>query len=278
MLPILRTLEVTHSAPVGHCIYCGETDGPTDEHIIPLSLGGNYILDKSSCKRCAAITGKFEGGIARGFMYEARVAGNFPTRRPKERPTHLSLLHGVGAGEKNRTDVPAREHPGFMHLPLLRKAGALDGREHSVGLTIEGFETLLFGQHPQETLSRLGSTEIQVTAQYRGSEFARLLAKIAYCSAVGSFGPLDRARVPVLPLILGETDDASHWLGSANFTLNVDLEKPLHSIGFSSEADPQNASKELLVVRVKLFAGSGATGYEVVVFEKERAAAVALAG
>lgn len=274
MLPILRALEVTHSAPIGHCIYCGKTDSLTDEHVIPLSLGGNYILDKSSCKRCAAITGRFEGGITRGFMYEARVAGNFPTRRPKERPTHLPLLHGAGAEEKNRIDVPASEHPGFMHLPLLRKAGALEGREHSVGLTIEGFETLFFGQHPQETLSRLGSTDLQVTARYRGSEFARLLAKIAYCSAVASFGPLDRARVPVLPLILGKADDASHWLGSANFTLNVDLEKPLHSVGFSSEADPQDVSRAFLVVRVRLFSGSGATGYEVVVLEKEREAVV----
>lgn len=272
MTPILRTLDVTHSESVGHCIYCGEVNDLTDEHVIPLSLGGNYVLDKSSRKRCAAITGKFEGGIARGFMYEARVAGSFPTRRPKERPTHLPLLHGAGTAEKNTTDVPASEHPGFMHLPLLRRAGVLDAREYSAGLTIEGFETLLFGEHPQKTLSRLGSTEIEVTARYRGSEFARLLAKIAYSSAVAALGPLDRARVPVLPLILGNADDASYWLGSADFTLNVDHEKPLHSLAFARVTDPRDSSRQLLVARVKLFAGSGATGYEVVVFERHGAA------
>jgi 5-methylcytosine-specific restriction endonuclease McrA len=36
-------------APKNSCIYCGVSDGKlSDEHIIPLSLGGNMILPKAS--------------------------------------------------------------------------------------------------------------------------------------------------------------------------------------------------------------------------------------
>lgn len=152
-----------------------------------------------------------------------------------------------------------------MLLPLLREAGVLAGRPYSSGLTVDGFETLRFGADPAAVLATSGSTEIDVTARYRGNGFARLLAKIAYGSFVAALGLPDRARVPVLPLILGQADDASHWLGSANFRLNIDDEKPLHSIGFRTVLNPKREEQHLIVVRVKLFAGSGATVYEVVV-------------
>jgi hypothetical protein len=57
------------------CIYCGtqadqtEAKELSDEHIIPYALGGNLVLPKASCDRCAKETHAFEGHLA-GKTYE----------------------------------------------------------------------------------------------------------------------------------------------------------------------------------------------------------------
>lgn len=59
--------------PVGECIYCGEREAPlTDEHIIPDGLGGNLLLTKSSCVKCAKIIGAYEQFILRKMLGGAR--------------------------------------------------------------------------------------------------------------------------------------------------------------------------------------------------------------
>src|SRR5665213_1960681 len=75
--------------PVGACIYCGATEGLTKEHIIPLGLGGQFVLPAASCPACSKITSDFERKVLRGFMLDGRIVDNFPTRRPKERPATL---------------------------------------------------------------------------------------------------------------------------------------------------------------------------------------------
>jgi hypothetical protein len=82
-------------APVRACIYCGATAGPfSDEHIIPLSLGGNLVLPESSCHPCAKITGRFEMDVARFNFAGFRSRLSFPTRRPKDqlREEPLTLI------------------------------------------------------------------------------------------------------------------------------------------------------------------------------------------
>ena len=50
----------------GRCIYCGRADVRlTDEHFLPLSLGGQHVIEKASCHSCADITKKFEQLVAR---------------------------------------------------------------------------------------------------------------------------------------------------------------------------------------------------------------------
>jgi hypothetical protein len=40
----------------GRCIYCGAAGNLKDEHIVPLSLGGNTMILKASCGACEKIT------------------------------------------------------------------------------------------------------------------------------------------------------------------------------------------------------------------------------
>ena len=48
---ITENRETLRAASVGSCIYCGATDQLTDEHIIPLALGGRFVLPDSSCAK-----------------------------------------------------------------------------------------------------------------------------------------------------------------------------------------------------------------------------------
>jgi HNH endonuclease len=249
---------------VESCIYCGATDDLTDEHIIPLALGGNYVLPNASCVNCAKITAAFERRVLRGFMLDGRTAAAYPTRRPRERPLFLPLR--VERGEiVEEINIPPQEHPGFLFLPRLERPSALTGRQAKTGVSVCGVEILSFGKSPSEVVQDLGVKTIEVTANCDVPSFARLLAKIGYSYAVASVGLLPREDVTVLPLILGEADDASVWLGSAQFELTAGTNNSLHALAHESIHDPKDNTSRLLLVRVKLFVPSNATGYEIVV-------------
>ncbi len=72
--------------PAGHCIYCGRTDGLSDEHIVAYGLGGTIVLPRTSCPQCRKITGRFEHMVLRGPMWDVRALRGFPSRRPGDYP------------------------------------------------------------------------------------------------------------------------------------------------------------------------------------------------
>lgn len=259
----------TRAEPVGRCIYCGATEGLSDEHVIPYALGGALILPDSSCPRCAGITSDFERRVLRGFMQGARVAGNYPTRRPKERPKSLPLeIEREGRFES--VEVPTQRHPALLFLPLPEPPGIIAGRPHAPGVSVRGIETLYFGKNPADAARELGVKTIRTTENWDVTSFARLLAKVAYSWCVAAAGTLSRDDVVILLLILGAADDASHWIGSADFRLEIESRSPTHALAWAWMPDPGDVTKELLVVRVKLFVPSGATGYEIVVSRRSR--------
>src|ERR1700722_13971721 len=94
--------------PVGRCIYCGADAGEaelTDEHIVPFALGGRSVLPKSSCRRCAHITGSVvERFCLRQMLGAVRTQRGFPTRRPKERPQTFQFTARVGSRDEERTE------------------------------------------------------------------------------------------------------------------------------------------------------------------------------
>lgn len=258
------------AAPVGCCIYCGQAEGLTDEHIIPYGLGGSFILPKSSCKQCAAITSAFERRVLRGFMYESRVAGGLPTRRKQKMPKTLPLIVERN-GAQEQVDVPAREYPAMMLLPIFTTMGISQGGSPSRGVSFSGIQTLYIGRNPIGAMVEQRATAMKrKVTNWDISAFARLLAKIAYGFAVADLGLFPREEVPILPLILGEADDASFWLGSSQYTLSVDSMQPKHSLGLMWLPDPVRKGEKMLVARVKLFATHDTYGYEIVVWRPTR--------
>lgn len=267
MTQVTEIKEITRAQPAGSCIYCGDTNDLRAEHIIPLALQGNYILPEASCSKCEATTSAFEGRVLRGFFLDARTVAGYRTRHPKNRPTILPL--GVERdGIIEEINLRPVEHPGFLYLPILTPPTALAGEKEVEGASVHGAEILYFGKHPADVAKTLNVKTIQRKVNWDITSFARFLAKIAYAYAVASVGTLPRVHVPILPLILGTADDASRWIGSAQFKLSVESKNPLHALGHTWVVDPNDSGSEFLLVRVKLFVPSGATGYEIIVCRK----------
>jgi hypothetical protein len=81
----------------GVCIYCGRTDVRlTNEHLVPLSLGGQHILEGASCNDCADVTKKFE---------RKAIA---PRRKQPVKPYPLNRLCGC------RSRSPVEAEPGLV--------------------------------------------------------------------------------------------------------------------------------------------------------------------
>ena len=124
----------TRIASKGACIYCGKKDVPlTDEHLVPFSLGGQHILEDASCHACADLTKRFEQDVAREMWGDARTSYNAPSRRKKQRKTHIVLTDPDNPSR--RVKVPYSEYPAAMIFYKMSRAGLLEGMPDSVDLS-----------------------------------------------------------------------------------------------------------------------------------------------
>lgn len=115
---------------IGECIYCGSAkDQLSKEHIIPLSLGGNLVLKKSSCADCAKLTSGLETKIAEISYKVLRSHSAYPTRRPKNVSTKQQVKLIDHFGKESEIEVPLKDAPmavifgHFQTPPFLRESG-----------------------------------------------------------------------------------------------------------------------------------------------------------
>lgn len=253
-----------NARPVGYCIYCGANDCDLSrEHIVPFALGGNVVLPKASCSKCAAITSKFERFVAKEVLGPFRVRGGAPTRRPNLRPTELPLELIDFDGGRREVEVASGEHPATLILPVFAKPRilTLPGEERretlKMWLALPDSEVLSLPQRHGASAMRLGIFEFL--------SFCRLLAKISHGAAF-----LDLAWTnlwqPLLPdLILGRTDKYDILVGGTDCVQNSpeDLGCPV----FFESVDI--GEERYLVAELRLFANQGSPTYRVVVGRKK---------
>jgi hypothetical protein len=110
--------------PVWKCIYCGKdrfecTLG--QDHVIPLSLDGRFILPRASCQVCSEITKSFEETCTRTMWGTLRIILGSYTRRPEERPLTLPMI-AVVDGREEHIQASVEDYP-FIQivLPKLEK-------------------------------------------------------------------------------------------------------------------------------------------------------------
>jgi hypothetical protein len=243
----------------GACIYCGDRDTwRTDEHIVPFSLGGQHILLDASCDACADITKRFEQDVAREMWGDARSSYNAPTRRRKQRKTHIILTDPDDP--QHTVKVPYSEYPAAMVFYKMHRAGLLEGMSDTVDLSaMWQFVAVCDTAKAKGFEKRFG---IKLTAKFRHvpDSFARLLAKIAYCHTLCVLDPTD-FRPICLPYILGEKRNPSYVVGGTFHLATPVPERGyvLNTMGF------MEADRLMLMAEIRLFANLHTPTYHVVV-------------
>jgi hypothetical protein len=245
--------------PVGHCIYCGDTSTLSREHILPFGLSGTAELPEASCEKCRKITGHFEQTVLRGPMWAVRVYRRLKSRTKHEQAPRTYALTVVRGGQEAVVSLPAEEYPILLHFPVFPPPAFLDPEGYRTGIRIKGMATISFGPGPDETLKRLGADEIWLPQDLKPVAFARMLAKIAYAWAVAEcqLDAID-GESPVVPAILGKTDDIGRWVGT--------LDRPSSNAGsvLHELAIHRDERKEMLIAEVRLFADSQTPSYGII--------------
>jgi hypothetical protein len=230
----------------------------TDEHVVPLALGGVHILEGASCHACADITKKFEQDVARELWGDARNSYNAPSRRKKQRRTHIVLTDPENPGRKVK--VPYSEYPAAMVFYRMLKAGLLEGMPDTVDLSKAWqFVAVHDDAKAKEFIKRHG---MKLPSKFRHvpESFARLLAKIGYCHMLTLLDPGD-FRPICLPYILGEKRNASYIVGGAFDVAPPDPNNGyvLNTLGFIE------MGRMMLLAEIRLFSNLQTPTYHVVV-------------
>lgn len=252
--------------PAGYCIYCGSTRQLSDEHVIPLGLGGRLVLPQSSCSSCSAKTSKLERTCLRTMYGPLRLLYGLPSRRKNSRPETLQLkIKRTKGSEWEYVPVVQERYPFLITFPYFEAPGALTGTEESAApgpvtrrLWIRGasphhdFQELL-----QSLAQELGVHSLMPESKAEVSAFCSLLAKIA------------------LSYIVADTGVSAQRSRLANIALGEDMSNCLHYIGsVATDEPPSDSLHELslahhartgsILVRLRLLAKLGTPTYFVV--------------
>ena len=199
---------------VGECIYCGVRDQPLHrEHAVPYGLNGPWTLLRASCKACAQITHRFERDTLRCLWPTVRNALAMQTRRPRQRSATLSLVV-VRGGVREVIQIPRERYPIYLPTPLFPAPGVISGRPLRRGVFTNLDALHLAGPSFKEASAEYPGAEfVAMHTNFSPEEFARTVAKIAFCAAVSALGIAPFFRSPIKSVILGQDEHIGHWVG-----------------------------------------------------------------
>lgn len=201
-------------ARVGSCIYCDATEGLTDEHVIPFSLGGEWELVDASCPRCAQVTSGIERHVSRELLIAFRTVARLPTYHPKRRPSTLRQVVTRAGGEEHLDLAPDR-HPAPVALPIFAVPTFFTGEATPTSRVTKAVRVFARPAKVRELGEKHGATQWMIPAPNRVL-FARFIAKVGFSFAVGCIGLEAFAEIFVRNSILGASDDIARWVGCVN--------------------------------------------------------------
>jgi hypothetical protein len=198
---------------VGRCIYCLSTEGLTDEHIVPQSLGGKLVLQDASCEACRRIKSDFERVVTRQMYWPLRLRlGWLESRKhKKDRPTHWPGLIIDGEKEENHL-IEIGKLPRTYVAVEMPPPGIITGEP----LTDKNPELKLHLKGDKEELAKFceeqeaGKFDFQY--DWHWGSFNRMLAKIAHARLVSICG-LEDVEHFLPALIKGESPFFSQFIG-----------------------------------------------------------------
>jgi hypothetical protein len=247
----------------GSCIYCGRSGLVlTDEHIMPLFMGGKHIIEKASCFKCSTLTSKFEMDVARKLWGDARNSYDAPSRRKGKRPSHITL--DSPDAFRSSITIPYSEYPAPMVFYRMGVAGILAGFPKDLDRSkLWTMETIMDEKKKQNFLNKYpGRLTFKFT--HVPDSFGRMLAKIGYGQVLCTLDPQDFDPI-CLPYILGKDKNVSHIVGASAATPppspNIGYEMGTHCFGDSNTV--------FLAAEIRLVANNYTPVYHVVVGKVE---------
>jgi hypothetical protein len=254
--------------PIGKCIYCGETKLPVgvsrfgDEHIIPLALGGNLILQESSCRKCEKIINReIETPVCSHEWGYLRAKREFPTRNKKKRlaKTHI-IVQGVDGSPMR---IPVADYSAPVTMYKFGEARILSGLGPGVD-DLRWTVVILTSCDEEMGMQRKypGWDKIH-RPKAQPYPFARLLAKIAYAYVVAEYG-LGAFAPLVTDIILGRSDDYFYTVGGS-WDIAPIIPGGDHVTNITVRG--VGLSRMLIVVDIRLFSVAETPSYHVVVGE-----------
>ncbi|MBY5828563.1 hypothetical protein ACC676_00410 [Rhizobium ruizarguesonis] len=245
----------------GVCIYCMvETEGLTDEHVIPYALAANtLILEQSCCDSCQGIITSYEQDVLRHQLGVFRIQMDAPSRtRRKDRPTHENILF-VEVDETGRIlrelvtkSIAIKDLPLIFALWQSPPPSILEETVNRPSKPWSFVEKEVAVRFCQEVAEETGAVRVAMkVADVRKGNYLRSLAKTAHAVAVanyglGSFDPL------LTDIILKRSDDLERFVGDLP-GLSPFEDDPLHTMQVSSGEIPDGPAAGLLVVRIQLY-------------------------
>lgn len=170
------------------CIYCGNTEDLSKEHIIPLSLGGKIVIPKASCASCRDLTSSIEHKISRQSFHLARAIYKLPTRRPLDYPQSREVTVRYGKyGPSRRVVVPLDRAPIDVIFPLYQLTTKDD---QGVISSVEATGTAQIAAENNERIDHLikqyapgplGGSVIWLSNMISVRHFSLFLWKITHC-------------------------------------------------------------------------------------------------
>lgn len=253
-------------SPVGRCIYCGNTENLSMEHVIPFGLGGKIELPKSSCSICAEITSNFEHTCLRTMYGPLRLLYQLPSRRKKKRPKTLALkIQKTPSSEWEYTEVKQEKYPFLVLFPYFSAPHLLTKEKNPKNKGAKTSRLWIRGASPsyvyndllEQLVNELHIHSLMPEGKANTPEFCQMLGKIAHSFAVGELGYNNFEPYLLRSIIKNDLTDCDSFIGS------LEKDEPpseqLHEISLG------NSSSGHIVVRIRLLAKLGSPTYFVVV-------------
>jgi hypothetical protein len=254
--------------PLCMCMYCGATTPPigvrrfTDEHIIPLALGGNLVLPEASCIVCANIINQqIETPVLLKEWGYLRIKRNFPSRnknnKRERRKTHVTLARHDGSPMQIGIADYSCPVPLYKFKEARIFSGALRG-DDNLHWTMD---FLASHDDEMEMQRKFPEWNRQHEILTRPYQFARLLAKISFSYAVAEYG-LAGFTPLVTDIILGKSDDYFCTVGGS-----LDIQDAISGGDHITNIKiiVRGHNRALLFVEVRLFSQIRTPSYHVAV-------------
>lgn len=180
---MLRVVPATR-----RCIYCLAADVRlSKEHVVPKGLGGELILLKASCDRCAIEIRGFEEWCIRHMFEVPRTLFQVKSSK-KHIKRERRLLVGFGHGAETRWEQSDFDRfPFSMHVPMMAPPPLLSGIMNAEGKWEVKKVWSWISPEFQQRADALGG-EVSVAVVLEFERLCRFISKIAHGFAVAELG------------------------------------------------------------------------------------------